>query len=223
MNAQTPYNPFAANEPLMVANIVPAKFEVKYKDKGDGSGELKAEEWVEWHVKLTGNQTIPRTCRDAVHRIRRGAEKSTEINDEAACIWRAIEPHYKAWKEGRTARIVNGTPLEVWPGLPHDVVELLSPFRIYSVEDLSMAGDALLNKIPDPNMLAYRDRAKKFLATKDIAIAVKKLDESEDRVKKLEEMVEKLQKSQADADFNRREAERELDEVTPAPARKRKA
>ena len=220
------------DQPLAIAAIVPRKFWLKYKPvmKWDeitktwlDTGELRAEEWVEWDKKLMGSATIPVSCVNSIKRLQNGAKRSAEPNDEAAQIWRAIEPFYKNWKEGGTEEVTTGTPLAIWAGAPADVVELLKPFRILSVEDLSMIGDSLMQKLPHPNMAVYRTRAKKFLETKDIAIAVRQLDEKDARMAELEAMVKQLQKAHADAEMGRKEVEAELDEAAPTRRRRSKA
>jgi hypothetical protein len=219
---------------LVMADIVPLKFFLKYvpdleavevngKTIYKDTGKLKAYEWVEWHKKLTGTQTIPVTCVQRVDRIKFGAKRATEPDDEAAAIWRTLEPYYNNWKSGGTEEVVNGTPLAVWAGVTADVVELLKPFRVLSVEDLSMIGDALMQKLPHPNIQMFKQRAIKFLATKDIAAAVRDLDNSNVEIAALREQVAALQKAQANSDFRRKEAESELDEAAPAGARKRRS
>lgn len=216
--------------PKAVANIVPMRFWTKYKpvfETRNGArvdtGELRAEDWVEWHVKLTGNQTIPRTCVNAVERVRRGAKRieHTDPNEEIVAIWRALEPYYENWKAGGTNQVINGTPLAVWPGVTRDVVELLSPFKIFSVEDLSMMGDGIMNKLPNPDLPMYRERAKKFLATKDIAHAVRDLDNSRAEIEALKAQMAELQMKNAHNEKRAREAEEALDEAAPEPVKRR--
>ena len=229
-------DPFA-NDPVVMAAIVPLRFWVKYKpvierveiggkiiDKD--TGQLKAEEWVEWHKKLTGSQTIAVTCVNSVDRIRKGAARATDPQDETAAIWRVMKPYYDNWKAGGTEDVTTGTPLAVWPGVPRDVVELLKPFRILSVEDLSMAGDQLLQKLPNPHMYMYRDRAKKFLSTKDIAEAVRDLDQTAAENAALKEQLAALQKAQADSAAALREMREQMEEASPmakVKGRKREA
>jgi len=213
------------------AAVQPLKFWLKYKPVMQTreiggrvieteTGQLKAEEWVEWAKK---GVSIPATCSNAIHRIQRGAQRATEADDESAALWRAIKPYYDNWKAGGTEEVINGTPLAIWPGVTHDVVEALKPFKIYAVEDLASATDAVLQRVPDPNVMRYRERARTYLQTKDIAVAVRELDNSKAEIGALKEMVARLQKSQADTDFKRKEAEQALDDVTPPVARKRKA
>lgn len=201
-----------------VAAIQPIKFWIKYSPQDDGS--TKAHEMVEWAKK---GVNIPATVVERVDKIANAAKRpNLEPDDEYAAKWRAIEPAYRNWKASGNAEIVNGTPLSTWAGITADVVEFLKPMRIYSVEDLAQASDSVLAKIPDPNAQRYRDRARKFLETKDIALAVRQLDERDSQIEELKKMVELLNKKQADADLRSREAEQQLEDAAPA-ARRRKA
>ncbi len=202
----------------VTAAVQPVRFWIKYKDKGDGT--LKAEEWVEWAKK---GVTIPATVVNRIDRISKAAGKATEPDDETAALWRAIKPYYDNWKAGGTEEVISGTPLAIWPGVTRDTVEALKPFKVYSVEDLSIASDAVLQRVPDPNVMKYRDRAKKFLATKDIAIAVRDLESKDSELAELKAQVAMLQKAHANSEAKREEAEAEIDAATPAPARKRRA
>ena len=199
------------------AAVVPLKFWIKYREQKDGT--LKAEEWVEVAKK---GVSIPTTVPYRIDRIQKAAAKATEPDDEPAALWRTLKPFYDNWKAGGTEEVINGTPLAIWPGVMRDVVEALRPFKIYSVEDLSIATDAVLQRVPDPNIMMYRDRAKKFLNTKDIAQAVRDLTEKDAELADLRAMVEKLQKAHADSELKRGDAERELDDATPALARKKR-
>jgi hypothetical protein len=217
MNAPLQYIPMD-DARLAVAAIHPIRFFIKYIDNGDGTH--KAREMVEWAKK---GVTIPATVVEGIERLRKAAERpGLEPDDEAAAKWRAIRPYYDNWKSAGTGEVVNGTPLVTWAGITSDVVEFLRPLRIFSVEDLAQASDSILARVPDPNANRYRERARQFLATKDIAIAVRQLDESKNEIEELKAMVAKLQKAHADSDLKRSEAERELEDVAPGPSRKRK-
>ncbi len=200
--------------PIMEYTVVGAKTIEKETDK------LQAEEWVEWAKK---GVTIPATTVQKVSRIQKAAAKATEADDEAAAIWRTMKPFYDNWKNGGDSEaVISGTPLAIWPGITRDVVEALKPFKIYSVEDLSIASDGVLHRVPDPNIMRYRDRAKKYLNTKDIALAVRDIDQKDQELAALRDQVAALQKAHADAAKGRKDAEDELDEATPAVARKRR-
>ncbi len=215
-----PQSMMLPDERLAVARIVPIRFHVKYKEIP--GGQLKAEEWVDWE-KVGVNRPTGVPMR--VDRIIAAAKKAKETGDnesEMLAIWAALEPYYKNWKEKGEGEIISGTPLSIWTGITHDVVDALKHFKIRSVEDLSVASDAVLQRVPDPNIMRYRERARKFLATKDIAIAVRDLDDTQAQLKTMQEQFAVMQKALADERAARKEAEAELDEATPSPARKRK-
>ena len=202
-----------------VAAIQPTRFFLKYSQDPNDPNKLIAREWVEWAKK---GVTIPATVVERIDKIEKGAKRATEPDDEHAAKWRAIKPYYDNWKAGGEAdAITNGTPLAIWPGVSRDVVEALKPFRIYTVEDLSTAKDDIMNRVPDPNIVRYRDRARKYLATKDIAIAVREQDDTAAKLKEAMEQIAILQKAHADAEKARRDTEKELEEAVPAVARKR--
>lgn len=200
-----------------LAAVTPLKFEVKYKTQADGT--LKAWERVEVHKN---GVTIPTTMVYDIAKLKKAAAKATDFDDEHAALWAAIKPYYENWKAGGTEEVINGTPLAVWAGVTVDVVEALKPFRIYSVEDLSMMSDSIMNKVPNPNMALYRDRAKKFLAMKDIAVAVRDLTNKEAENEELKSRMAMLEKRLADAEFAQAETENELAEVVPVQVLRRK-
>jgi hypothetical protein len=202
----------------VTAAVIPTKFELRYKEQIDGT--LKAEEWVEL-AKI--GVTIPATTPHKIATIIKGAKKATEPDDEMGAIWRAIQPYYDNWKKGGAAdEVVNGTPLTTWAGVTKDVVEALRPFNIRSVEDLSLMSDAIMQRVPNPNMALFRDRAKKFLSTKDIAVAVRDLSNSEAKNTEMAERIAMLEKRLADAEFAHAETEDELNEAVPSQVRRRK-
>lgn len=203
----------------VTAAVIPTKFELRYKQQADGT--FKAEEWCEL-AKI--GVTIPATTPHKISKIIAGAKKATEPDDEMAAIWRTIQPYYDNWKKGGSAdEVINGTPLVTWSGVTKDVVEGLRPFNIRSVEDLSMLSDAIMQRVPNPNMALFRERAKKFLATKDIAVAVNQLTDATSELAKLRAELDEMKRGRADAEFARDEAEVELAEAVPAHARRRKA
>jgi hypothetical protein len=200
------------------AAVIPTKFELRYKEQADGT--FKAEEWCE--LAKVG-VTIPATTPHKIATIIKAAKKATEPDDEMAAIWRTIQPYYDNWKKGGAAdEVINGTPLVTWSGVSKDVVEALRPFNIRSVEDLSIMSDAIMQRVPNPNMALFRDRAKKFLATKDIAVAVNQLTDATAELAKLRAELDEMKRGRADAEFARDEAEGELAEAVPAQVRKRK-
>ena len=85
-------------------------------------------------------------------------------------VWSFIEPHYKAWKDGRQMP-ESGTPLSAWPGVGESEIFELNRVGIKSVEDLANSGDAALDKIPLPSPREMRKQAKMFLEGMNAASA----------------------------------------------------
>jgi hypothetical protein len=173
--------------PQQVAAIHPLRFYIAYKERKVANPDnplvpktvTVPVEWCDWAKKGVER---PTTGGDAISRLMKSPPD-----------WAAIEPYYKNWKAGGNDVVVNGMPLTVWAGISADMVELLKPYRIYSVEDLGSMSDSVMQKIPHPDIVRVRDRAKKYLTTKDLADAVRAIDDRDDAVKQLQEQNAKLQ------------------------------
>lgn len=161
MQPVVPINIPLRDEVQEVAAIHPLLFWTEYheilasKPGEPEKWERKSYEWVRWAKK---GVSIPCTSEDKIVRVRR---------DPA--MWRAIQPHYDNWKAGGTDELINGTPLNAWGGITRDEVEALKPMRIYSVEDFASMPDGVMQRVPFPNISAKRERAKKWLATRETA------------------------------------------------------
>lgn len=228
-----------ANIPLRenvnaVAAVHPLRFQTVYRNvlvskPGEPEKwEQKGEEWVEVAKK---GVTIPTTTRYQIAKLKKGAEKAAAANDpdnEAGALWRAIQPFYDAWKAGNTDELIQGTPLNAWGGVTRDEVEALRPFRIHSVEDFATMNDAVMQRIPFPNIAAKRDRAKKWLSSKETADEVRgQLSEMLEANKKLMAELEAMRAKDAAekqiAAFNKPKADDVATEaVEEKPARGRK-
>lgn len=69
---------------------------------------------------------------------------------------------YAAFKAGLEAPL-EGTPLEMWPGIPRPQVEELKFAHIRTVEQLAELSDASLSKVISIGGFSLRDKAKRFL------------------------------------------------------------
>jgi hypothetical protein len=180
--------PMPVNEaPLQVAAIHPLRFYIKYMER---------------KVRDEANPSIPKTVIVPVEWCdwaKKGVERPTTGGDAVARLmksppdWAALKPYYDNWKAGGTDIVVNGMPLTIWAGINAEVCELLRPYRIYSVEDLGAMSDSVMQKIPHPDIARIRDRAKKFLGTKELADAVRALDDRDDAIKQKDEAIATLQ------------------------------
>ncbi len=188
MSVMSPIPMPVNDEPVKPAAIHPLAFEVRY---------------VERQVKDPANPSIPKTAVVPVEWVRwakKGVERPTTGGDAIARIrksvpeWLAIQPYYDAWKAGNNLEVINGLPLAVWAGITPDIAELLKPFRVYSVEDLATMNDSVMQRIPHPDISRIRDRAKKFLDTKEIAEAVREINDLDQALKERDEQIATLQK-----------------------------
>ncbi len=109
--------------------------------------------------------------------------------------WEAIEPAYKAWKEGREMT-VDGTPLAAWTALRSEEVDVLLSYKIASVEMVAGMTDTQCSQLPLPNAWGLRDLAKTFLATN-------KAGEDSEQIAELKRQIEHLQGVVASATINK--------------------
>ncbi len=80
------------------------------------------------------------------------------------CVWDALEPHYKRWKEGQEKQ-TDGYALEGWAGgISAAQIQACKAIHIYSVEDLSLATDEAIQKL-GMGALKLRETARAFVAS----------------------------------------------------------
>lgn len=174
--------------PVQVAAIHPLRFYMAPRERReyDAANPLvpksvtKLVEWCDWAKKGVER---PTTGGDAVSRL---------MKDPA--VWAAIKPFYDNWKAGGADVVVNGTPLAVWAGIGGDMIELLKPYRIYSIEDLAGMSDSVMQKIPHPDIVRVRDRAKQYLGTKEIADAVRAIGDKDEVIKEQAERLAAMER-----------------------------
>jgi hypothetical protein len=141
-----------SDAPIPVAAIHPLKFHIRYLERKvadkDNPTVLKTVtvpvEWCDWAKKGVER---PVTGGDAIARLKKDPS-----------MWAAIEPYYKNWKSGGTDEVVNGLPLTVWAGITPEMADMLRPYRIYSVEDLAIMSDGVMQKIPHPDIVRVPSR-----------------------------------------------------------------
>lgn len=118
-----------------------------------------------------------------------------------------------------------GTPLSQWPFLSASRVEELKFLKFHTVEQVALASDAALKNIGmtagiDP--FQFRERAKRYLeAAHDDAVAQRQAEE----IKRREEEIEALKKSQAEAnekhDAEMTELKQLVSRLAEQPARRK--
>ncbi len=102
--------------------------------------------------------------------------------------------HYAAFKSNES-EVLDGTPLEAWPGLTRSQVEELRYFNIRTVEQLASVSDTHAQKFLGINMLrrkaeAYIEAAAGNAATDKMAAELEKRD---NEITALKQAVEELQ------------------------------
>lgn len=145
------------------------------------NGEMKAIDWVAYAPK--GRMDKARN-EDKVSRILKATSKQA-----AKDIADAIRPAYEAWKAGQDIPL-NGTPLQAWPGVSQQQIDILHQFSLRTVEEVSRLTDSELGRLPLPNMRALRDMATRFLDGKDVAANAKKVQQLEEQLAALQALLE---------------------------------
>ena len=98
---------------------------------------------------------------------------------------------YKAFKDSKVERHVEGTLLREWPQLSRIQIAELEALGIYSVESLRDISDSNVNRIPDGRI--WREKAKAWLdQAKDGAAATRYAAENERLREKLEALEKRL-------------------------------
>ncbi|WP_226552975.1 hypothetical protein [Celeribacter naphthalenivorans] len=118
-----------------------------------------------------------------------------------SAVWHFIEPHYKAWKEGKELP-ESGTALEAWTAIGEAEIFELKRASIRTVEDVATLSEAGLGKVALPNMRQLRTQAGKFLEALNAGAASEKMAALEasnaEKDAMLAEMAERLAKLEED-------------------------
>lgn len=121
---------------------------------------------------------------------------------QAHARWRAIEPAYRAWKDGQEAPL-NGTPLSAWNALTPEQADVLKRNGVKTVEEISLLTDVHISRFPMPGLKDLIKQAKNFidaaeqtrfsakLSEKDGEVAALQTENSEMKTQ-LAEMMEKV-------------------------------
>jgi len=102
--------------------------------------------------------------------------------------WAMIEKAYQAWKTGEEIP-VDGTPLGMWPGINPEQAALFRKVGLVTVEDVATMPDALMSKIPMPNVRALKTAAAVFLEHTDRAEIASEMAALKERTQGLEEQL----------------------------------
>ena len=164
----------------------------KIDAKGNRIIELQEEYWVKYSPAHSPLNTMNE------ERIRHIMPDRERIGDDPdgvkyrfmAARWSQIEPHYEAFKAGRTDVAVDGTPLGAWPGLIQEQVEILRQSGIRTVEEVAKLIDSQLDKVRLPNMRDLRKQAQLFLENSTAAVAAEREAKMEAKLAAVEEQLQ---------------------------------
>lgn len=100
--------------------------------------------------------------------------------------------HYSAFKQ-RTddnGELIEGTPLEEWPGITRSQVEELRYFKIRTVDQLVNIADSAAQNIMGVNVL--KERARKFLQSRDDDASAAEIAERDAKIEEQASMLESM-------------------------------
>lgn len=185
-----------------VPDIVPLDFWVGL-ESDPRSGEMREVEWCRYTRRGVQNATTE--------------DKIARLQKSKVGHWTVLRRYYDAWKEQRTVEF-EGTPLDAWPGISKDAVEVLRKFHILSIEHLAAASDGVLVKTGVPSIREMARRAQMFLANKDQAAAAARMTAQDSEIEGLKQ---ELASMRALVDFQIRPPEPAVqDDPDTIPARR---
>jgi hypothetical protein len=103
----------------------------------------------------------------------------------------AVLPAYEAWKKGEELP-TDGTPIGAWPGITPDQAAGLKAAGLRSIEEVANANDALMSKIPLPNVRGLKELAANFLAGSDRAKVASALADKDREMAEMREQMEEM-------------------------------
>lgn len=141
-----------------------------------GPPEMREVHWVEYATRFNDQGQATATTVDRIRSIdpanmkfdptQGGGEKQMMFESR----WEIVGPAYEAWKEGRETPL-NGTPLDLWPGLTSEHAEIFRIAGLRSVEDIRDMDQSAMARVSLPNVSDYKKRADIFLQNTDVAAA----------------------------------------------------
>lgn len=201
---------------LYKAAIIIERFWTNYVPKEDGSGmrpvDMVAYAPVGRHDRSVTTATVSSLSK--LHPEHMAADNPAI--GMAWARWRAIEPAYRAWKEGQEVPL-HGTPLGAWPGISPEQANALRLMGIRTVEEFAEASDGIIGKCHFPSARALQQTAKAWLSGADKSKAAAAMANLESENAALKDTAEELRQMLL-------EMQREMDEMKTkrGPGRPRK-
>lgn len=150
-------------------------------------------DWIEYATRFNDQGQPTATTVDRVRAIDPanlkfdpnigGGEKEMYFNSR----WELVQPAYEAWKEGRDTP-VNGTPLDLWPGLTTAQAEVFRLAGLRSVEDIRNMDQSSASRVNLPNIMDFQKKAALFLDNTDVAAAAAREAAKDQRLADMERM-----------------------------------
>jgi hypothetical protein len=164
--------------------IVPIRFWTDYEPDPTDSTKTIAHDKVEWVKKGSSNAST------TVMKIRHLKQDNL--------LWPILEPAYEAWKKNQEAP-VDGTPLDVWPGVTPQQVKIMRDYNLRSVEDFATAPDSVLMRMHLPGIRELQGRAQAFLKAGEGQAQIAEALSSRDRtISQLVAEVEEMKRAMQD-------------------------
>jgi hypothetical protein len=168
-----------------VSNIIITGFRQTYDKAG------KPVDWVMWvpaHApQAMGNEERVNDLDPSRAKVREGAQSSEKMA-YMNTVWAAVEPAYKAWKEGREMPL-NGTALAAWPGITPEQAEIFRLAGVRTVEQVRDMSDSVRTRVRLPNTRELQELARMFLENTGAAAAAER-EAAKDR--QIAEMAERM-------------------------------
>lgn len=177
-------------------------------EKGKVIKKLQEEDWVSYSPShsVQNSVTTERVRHLMPDHVRAGRDDDGSKAAFMKARWDQIEPHYRAWKEGRELP-VDGFPLHSWPGITPEAADVLLKYQIRTVQQVRDLSEQHLERIPLPSLRDMKKRAGVFLdslesdrvasreAEKDAQIAG-----MAEQIKALSEKLSSMEPAKAEAD-----------------------
>lgn len=153
-------------------------------------GELDEVDFVEYGPLGSADRSRNIARVDMISRVLDGKANNPAIA-MAKARWAAIEPRYKAWKDGQNVD-VEGTPLAAWNALSNEQADKLRVHGVHTVEEVAKLTDVHVSRLGLPNMRNLIAMAKKYEASKDTAAFTVALEEKDKQIANLMAKVDEL-------------------------------
>ena len=161
---------------------------------GEGENTRILEDWIEFHAP---GQAQMSTCVKTINNLARLKPLDPGSQNEGIrighMIWHMIKPTWEAWLEGQEAP-VNGTPLNVWPGISPEQVELFKQYGMRSVEDIATMSDGIITKLPLPGIRDLKQSASLFLTASSQMQAAELLKSKEAEITEMTDQLSEMKR-----------------------------